>query len=91
MPYGLQCWNSNGDLTLNADGRYARLVYSTVTSSNGSVSLSEIQGRGTVEWAEAINRYFWNQEPPTVSRSGTTISWNVPFGADAQILVFLYT
>ena len=91
MPYGIQCWDSNGDLTLNADGRYPRLVYSIVTDSDGSVDLPEIEGHETVEWAEAINRYFWDQEPPTVSRSSTTISWDVPFGADAQILVFLYT
>ena len=91
MPYGIQCWDSNNTLSLDISGRYTRLVYSTVSDSNGSVDLPDIEGHETVEWAEAINRYFWDQEPPTVSRSGTTISWDIPFGADALIVVFLYT
>lgn len=91
MAYGVQCWDANSNLFLNVNSRYTRLVYSIVTGSGGSIDLPEIEGLETVEWAEAINRYFWDQAPPTVSRSGITIDWDIPFAADAQILVFLYT
>lgn len=87
MAHGLQCWDDNGNLTLDTAGRYTRLVYSTI-SVYGSVTLSDIDGHETVQWGEALAQ---NAAAPLVTRSGNTISWEDRKGDSALILVFLYT
>ena len=89
MTYGLQCWNENGDLTLDVSGRYTRLVYSTVISSSGSVDLPAIDGHETVQWGEPLTDEIY-ENINFVTRDGTTIDWPDPSGT-ALILVFLYT
>jgi len=88
MAYGLQCWDDNGDLVLDTAGRYTRLVYSTVTSSDGSVDLPEIDGHETAQFGEALAEFSFG---PVVTRSGTTISWENRTEDESLILVFLYT
>lgn len=91
MAYGLRCWDTNGNLTLDVNGRYTRLVYTNIISSDGSVDLPEIDGHETVQWAEPLDATSISQVVH-VTRSGTTISWNViHLDVTTLILVFMYT
>ena len=90
MAYGLQTFNANGNLGVDTSKRYTRLVYSTITGSDGSVDLPEIDGKETTEWGFFIEECY---AQPFVSRSGTTISWNIAsdFSCNAMIVVFIHT
>jgi len=95
MTYGMKCWDSAANLVLDTAGRYCRLVYSNKVTSNGNVTLSALDGKQSVQWAEA-----YKADPsapgiayiaPEVTRSGNTISWSGGDADESLILVFIYT
>jgi len=92
--YGLKCWDSGGNLTLDLTDTISRLRYSVEVpdGDSDSIVLADIDGKSTVQFAVALET---SKIPPSVTRSGTTISWTTRAGgtflsSDALILVFIY-
>lgn len=73
MPQGLQIWDASGNLIVDTTSRLARIIDSvTITSSNMSGSVNNAR------LAEGEGFYFLagsNDNMPTVSFSGTTMTW----------------
>ena len=93
--YGLKVWDSAGTLILDLTDTITRLRYSGEVAAgvDGSIVLSDINGKSTVEIGVALED---EKLPHFVSRSGTTISWTAksnPYydSSNSLVLVFLYT
>lgn len=95
MAYGLKCWDASGNLVLDTSGRYCRLVYTNKVTSDGNVTLSYLDGKQSVQWAEAYQldptAPLAGYIAPKVTRSGNTISWSGGDADESLILVFAYT
>jgi hypothetical protein len=78
MPQGLQVWNAAGQLTLDTGTRISRLHGSFLTTSGaGSIILPSLaQGDPFfLLTVPSFNPSDNNYARPTITRSGTTISW----------------
>jgi len=92
--YGLKIWDASDSIVLDTTDTITRLRYNTTAAagSNGSVDLSDIDGKSTCEFGIALEA---DKTPHYVSRSGITISWEAK-GSDLRpssetlIIVFLY-
>lgn len=82
MAYGLRVWDAAGNLTLDTSTRLGRVLGFVEVSANGSLTVPEFdQGQGFARVNTTGNdigpnaQYGW---PPSVSISGTTLSWSYP-------------
>jgi len=89
MTYGLECWDANNDLVLDTNERYSRIIYSNTVSSDGSVTLSALEGHDSIQFGVYLGDV--NRFDPQVTRDLTDISWNLPVSDTALIIVMIYT
>lgn len=92
--FGLQVFDSDGNLTLDLSDTITRIRYSNEVSAgvNGSTVLADISGKSTCQFGIALETA---KVPHVVTRSGTTISWTARSGgglssSNTLVLVFLY-
>ena len=105
--FGLKCWDSEGNVTLDLTDTVSRLRFQTIvgTDESGSVILPDITGRQTAHFAVsqavppaglAATSVPQGYASHTVNRVDTKILWN-NLGtrhkpvATSLVLVFLYT
>lgn len=77
MPQGLQCWDSNGNMTLDVTDRLTRLLGTAETGvSNGSIS-DENLSAGTPWFVlrDTSDYEMLTEATCSVTISGNTISW----------------
>ena len=86
MPQGLQIMNAAGDVIFDTNVRAGRAlgVASITAATSGSVSNAGLS-TGTPFWFFQVNTTSYFTIAPTVSVSGTTLSW----GAEAESNGFL--
>ena len=92
MSYGLSCYNSSGSTILSITGRYPRLLYMADITDDGSVTLPALEGKLSAQWIQLDNSYNLSYGSVSVTRSGTTISWETPTDTDSgKLYIFIYT
>lgn len=89
MPAGIRVRNADGSLQFDSSNRLFRVLTLVDTQGvNGSVSVANV---GTI--APVVQQKDADKKAPTVSVSGTTVSWTYPAGGvnDASnVLVMAY-
>jgi len=76
VSFGIECWDGNGNKTLDQNSIVSRQVYANVVAagSSGSVDLPDIAGKEAIYFSYATSG--GDALAHTVSRSGTIISWS---------------
>ena len=91
MPQGLQIWDSSGNLvfdTNTAAGRVLGIADITATTS-GSASNAGF-ATGTAFWFFQTKTTSYFTEVPSITLSGTTLSWDNTSGTNAFLMYGVY-
>ncbi len=97
--YGLRIRDNTGNIVLDITDKISRFRYSnSVTAgSSSNITLSDISGLSTVEFAYPIEEVY-NKCAHLIARDVTTINWTAqsgvpgPYYSTASVVfVFLYT
>jgi len=79
MSQGLQIWDANGQLILDTTYRVARRLGTVTTGmSNGSLNIPDLSQGQPFFISEALRDPGSYYVIPSVSISGTTLSWSFP-------------
>ncbi|MCY0385667.1 hypothetical protein OVY01_00105 [Robbsia sp. Bb-Pol-6] len=78
MANGLRCWDASGNLTLDVTDRLTRFLGSLSTgTAAGSASIAGFStGTPWIHVLDSVNPSAATTQAPSVSISGTTISWS---------------
>jgi len=92
--YGLKVFDAAGNVTLDTTDRITRMRYTNevAAGADGSVTLSDIDGKSTCEFGLALEM---DKTPHYVERVGTTIKWTAKSttfypSSNTLVIVFLY-
>lgn len=91
MPQGLQIFDAAGNVIFDTNVRAGRVlgVASVVAATAGSVTNAGL-ATGTPFWAFQTTTTSYFTAAPTISVSGTTLSWGAEAGAAGNIVYGVY-
>ncbi|MDR5761966.1 hypothetical protein [Caballeronia sp. LZ035] len=79
MAYGLECYDAAGNAVLKVTDRITRFAGQIDTgTASGSISVPVFSNGEPWFNVRDIDPFSQSTVPPSVSRSGTTISWTFP-------------
>ena len=104
--FGLKCWDSQGNVTLDLSDTVSRLRFQTIAGTNesGSISLPDIVGKSVIGFAQSFafpdpvllaTTFPHGYHEHDVNVNGSKITW-IPKGvshkpnATSNVLVFIY-
>lgn len=95
MSYGISIFNQQSQLLLSVTDRYLRLYHNQTINGNGSINISDISGKQTVQWIQPNLLTFIDSSYGSISvyRNNDVISWSVPSypGWSGTLFIFVYT